>query len=138
MNLHGAIHGVQAIPPQSISAATVNGADIDVTGVDEIIFFVNAGTCTGSGTMNVKIQEAPDDGAGAAGTYADVASAAFTEIVAANDVAIFKGIVKNDRGRKKWLRAVATAAVAACVVGVVAIEGEFDNTVRIGAEDFVV
>ena len=112
---------VQCVPPQSIDGAAVNGAVVDTHEFGEVLFCLNTGTVLATGTLNVKVQE--DDNL-AFGSPTDVAGAAFTEVVPANDVAVFFGKVKAHGARQRYLRLVHTAATAASTSGSVAVLGK--------------
>jgi hypothetical protein len=104
---------VQCVPAQSISGAAVNGAAVDTQNYGEAIFILNVGTVLASGTLDVKIQESVDSGFT---SPTDVASAVFTQVTPANDVASYVGKVQTI-GRQQYLRTVHTAAVAASTSG---------------------
>lgn len=99
---------VAAFAPAA-QTATVTGADIDLHGYDSATVCVHPGTRT-DGTHTPKIQEADDNGSGAAGSYADVA--------AGDQVGTFAAIASNTiqkvayKGNKKWLRVVVTVSGA--------------------------
>ncbi|HUX00239.1 MAG TPA: hypothetical protein VMY35_04600 [Phycisphaerae bacterium] len=123
MDIGKAVKAVQAIPPASQSAGNVEGSAIDTNGFHEALFCLNSGTNQATGTVDVKVQEC----ATSDGTYADITDAAFVQVTTANDVAIYQGRVRMTASRKRYLRAYAVVAVAACVFGVVAILGEPNN-----------
>ena len=54
------------------SNQTINGSDTDTSGYDGAMFYIIPGTYT-DGTHTFTIQEAPDNGSGAPGSYAAVA-----------------------------------------------------------------
>lgn len=64
---------VQALVP-GVKAASANGADINLVGFGSCEFLIETGAIAGSGSMSVKLQDAPDN-AGAAGSYTDVPAA---------------------------------------------------------------
>lgn len=68
-------------PPQVLSASG-NGQDIDVSkvGTNRINARLHVGDATALTSLDVKMQAAPDNGSGAAGTYADISGATFTQV----------------------------------------------------------
>lgn len=95
----------RALATQALTA-TANGAGVDCRGFDRACLVVNVGTAGGtSPTLDVKLQESSDDGA--VDTYADVASATFTQVTTANDVAAFLADIDLTK-RERYLRAVFT------------------------------
>jgi hypothetical protein len=100
----------QSIPAQSISAATVNGASVDAAGWNEVGINVNFGTVLATGTMDVHVEDSADDT-----TFADITGAVFTQVLPANDNQTLRGKLKPG-GFRRYVRVVATAAVAAGVV----------------------
>jgi hypothetical protein len=73
--------------------------------------------------VDVKVQECATSG----GTYADITDAEFTQITEANDNAVYQARIRMTPSRKRFLRAVAVVATAACDFGVVMILGEANN-----------
>ncbi len=95
----------QSIKPDNHSTAasyTLAGSAISVLGKRTLVM-LNAGTFSGSGTVDVKIQEA----ASASASYADWAGSAFTQVTTANDEAIQE---IEYVGTKSYIKAVATVA----------------------------
>jgi len=77
---YNALKYVQALVPSTITTAAKNTGDEDLRGFDSCLIVVDLGLIdglsTGSptpGTIAVKVEHADDDGAGAAGAYANVA-----------------------------------------------------------------
>lgn len=68
-------------PPQLLSATgngnSINCADV---GVNRINARLHVGDATALTSLDVKMQAAPDDGTGAAGTFADIDGATFTQV----------------------------------------------------------
>jgi len=91
------------------AAYSLIGTPIDITGYGVVVNLVCL-TNGASGTADVKLQDS-DDGT----TWVDVASGAFTQVTEANDNATYS---KTYIGIKKYIRAVATVAVANCDFGV--------------------
>lgn len=94
------------LEPAVYSAASTDGANVDKGTHREAIVSLLVGAAVGAGTVDVKLQEADDDGAGAPDTYADIVGAVFAQVAAANDHALFVGSLDLTQ-RKRWLRAVA-------------------------------
>lgn len=84
------------------SAATTLGAIIDTNGFQGYaVFTMSVGTFTGSGcTLAAKITES--DASDASGP-ADVTGAAFANVTASNDEAVYSGVI-NLTGRERYLR----------------------------------
>jgi hypothetical protein len=74
---------------------------------------LDAGTFT-TGTLDVKVQESDTSG----GTYTDIAGAAFAQVTSTTDDSIYVGTIKLEGSRKRFLRAVAVVATAACLASV--------------------
>jgi len=126
VNMSGQLEVVAAIPPQSTAVSTVNGSDHDMEKVGEFIVEANIGTVDASTTLDIKLQDAPDDGAGAAGTYADLTGAVFTQMDPTNDVAMWTGRVVTPT--RKWVRAVAVIGGAGSAEFAVSfIKGELNK-----------
>ena len=93
-----------AITPVA-ATAIADGSDINTLGFESIEFIVFAGTL-GTGTVDFTLQEADDDGAGAADTFSDVAAGDIlgsvpTLAAATEDDSVFRfGYI----GKKQWLR----------------------------------
>lgn len=94
----------------AVAAYGLEGAAIDVLGYRTLVL-LECGTNGGGGTVDVKLQHRDT----ATGTWADVTDGAFTQITTANDNATYE---LDYDGGKRYVRAVATVAGAACVFGV--------------------
>ncbi len=106
----------QSIAPGSHDIAasySLEGAAVDVLGYDAVVN-LEAGTCGSSGTVDVKLQERDSESE----AWGDVSSGAFTQVTEANDEATFE---KAYTGTKRYVRAVATVAEAACEFAVVVV-----------------
>jgi uncharacterized phiE125 gp8 family phage protein len=102
----------ESIAPGSHTVATAYtliGSAVDRTGLNTLVQFVS-GTNGASGTVDVKIQDSDDNT-----TFTDWATGAFTQVTTANNNAAYS---KEYTGAKKYIRVVATVAVAACEFGV--------------------
>ena len=97
----------QSIVPASHGAGTVTGTAVDVLGKTALIN-LSSGTNQATGTVDVAIQHSDDNV-----TYATWQS--FTQVTTANDNAIQELLYT---GNKRYIKAVATVANAACVFGV--------------------
>lgn len=95
-------HGVAA-------SYSLVGTSIEVLGYDVLVNLV-CGTNGTGGTVDVKLQDCDDNA-----TWVDVTSGAFTQVTEATDNATFE---KSYSGGKRYLRVVATVAVATCDFGV--------------------
>ena len=93
---------------------SLKGAGVEVLGYD-VLVILTAGTCGGGGSVDVKLQESDTD---VDANYTDVAAGAFGQVTTANDEAVYELAYS---GTKKYIRAVATVAGAACEFGVVVI-----------------
>jgi len=89
--------GLVAQDLQAGSGGT-DGTGIDCAGFDECLVIVNSGTNTSTGSLDVIVEEAPDDS-----TYVAVSGAVFTQILAANDNTIYQGRI-DLRKRNQYLR----------------------------------
>lgn len=105
---------VQSIFPgdhTTAAAYSLKGTGVEVLGYSALVVF-SSGTNGSSGTVDVKLQESDTD---IDGDYTDVASGAFTQVTEANDNASYELAYS---GSKRYIRAVATVAVATCDFGV--------------------
>ena len=99
---------VQSITPGAhvIAAAySLVGTGVDVLGYRAIVN-LNSGTNGAGGTVDVKIQESDDNV-----TYTDWTGGSFVQVTTANDNAVQE---KEYTGTKRYIRVVATVAVATC------------------------
>lgn len=120
-NLHQIAKAHIGLKPDNHSAGTVNGDGIDTLGFQHAMVVVNSGLNGSSGTADIKVQESSDDS-----TYTDITGAAFTQIVEANDNAVYVGgILLNPR--KRYIRVVGVFATAACDLGAVVLLSNADD-----------
>ncbi len=119
MDITSRVKAVQSLKADNYAVATANGVAVDTTGFDEAMVILDAGTVGASGTVNAKVQESDTSG----GTYTDITGAAFTQITASNDDAIYVGRLKLGPGRKAFIRAVAVVGTAACDLGMSVVLG---------------
>ena len=106
------IESKQSIAPGAhvIAAAySLVGTAIEVLGYSVVVNLV-AGTNGTGGTVDVKLQDSDDNT-----TWTDVTSGAFTQVTEDNDNATYE---KTYIGGCRYLRVVATVAIAACSFGV--------------------
>lgn len=110
------ISSEQSIAPGSHNIAadySLVGTSIEVLGYS-IVVNLEAGTCGGEGSVDVKLQDSNDEI-----TWTDVSGGAFAQVTEANDNATYE---KAYTGTNKYLRAVATVAGAACSFAVVVVK----------------
>jgi uncharacterized phiE125 gp8 family phage protein len=88
---------------------SLEGGSVDVGGYEVVVNLV-AGTCGSGGTVDVKLQESDNDS-----NWTDVSGGSFTQVTEANDNAVLEMLYG---GTSRYIRAVATVAVAACEFGV--------------------
>jgi uncharacterized phiE125 gp8 family phage protein len=103
---------VQSIVPGAhvIAAAySLIGVAVEVLGYS-VVVNLNSGTNGSGGAVDVKLQDSDDQI-----TWTDVTSGAFTQVTTANDNAVYE---KAYTGVKRYLRVVATVAIATCDFGV--------------------
>ena len=93
------------------AAYSLVGTSVDILGSTAIVY-LNSGTNGSGGTVDVKIQHSDDNS-----TWTDWYS--FTQVTEANDNAVQE---KEYTGIKRYLKVVATVAVAACDFGVEIVE----------------
>jgi uncharacterized phiE125 gp8 family phage protein len=91
---------VQVIKPDEHAIGVITSTGIDIIGYN-VLVNLNAGTCSATGTLNVKIQDS-DDGV----VYTDWYS--FAQVTTANDEAIYE---KQYTGIKRYIRVVGTVTV---------------------------
>jgi uncharacterized phiE125 gp8 family phage protein len=103
-----AVSAVQSIAPGSHAIAagyTLVGASVDVLGYEAAVV-LEAGTFGAGGSVTVKLQHSDDEA-----SWADVAGGVFSAVTEANDNATYELAYS---GTRRYIRAVATVAVAAC------------------------
>jgi len=117
----------EAIAIAAKTNGTINSADINRTLFEGLDIWLLCRTLT-DGTHTLKIQEADDNGAGAPGTYADVAASQLVlpaSAAGANAVLAVAATIKRIGygANKKWVRAVLTTAGATTggIIGVIAL-----------------
>ena len=107
---------VQSIAPGShgvAAAFSLAGVAVEVLGYETVVN-LEAGTNGAGGTVDVKLQDSDDNI-----TFTDVVSGAFTQVTEANDNATYE---KAYTGGRRYLKAVATVAGAACEFGVMVLK----------------
>lgn len=112
---------VQALKADNYATGTSTSAEIDVGGFAEAIVIFDAGTVGTSGTVDVIVRDCATSG----GTYADLTGAAFTQVVAANDEAVYIGRIRLDSATagttdkcERYIKIQAVVGTAACDFGV--------------------
>lgn len=115
-DLYHNVKVAQALAPSAKLTGTINGADIDMSGFESVLFTVDVGVWT-DGTHTLKLQDAPDNGAGAPGAYSDVPAAnlhgafvAITSAGQANQTQKVGYIKYNTSSPARWVRLVSTVA----------------------------
>lgn len=114
-SLADALSAVQTIAPGSHAIApgySLVGDSVEVLGYAAVVYLA-AGVCGGGGSVDVKLQESVDGVA-----WADVAGGAFAQVTPANDEATYELAYS---GTKRYIRALATVAGAACEFGVLVV-----------------
>lgn len=104
----------QALAPVSASSGAQNGNVIDMTDYEGIVFFLEVGAMTATGTLDMKIQRAA---VVAFSTPVDIAGAALTQILAASGGSKVYA-VDVPMPAMGFVRCVVTPATAASVFGV--------------------
>lgn len=89
------------------------GAGVEILNY-QALAILNAGTCGGGGTVDLKLQESDNDA-----DYTDVSGGAFAQVSTASDEAVYELAYG---GLKKYIRAVATVAGAACAFALTIIK----------------
>ena len=95
-------------PPEAQGIGTVNGAGVNVQGVDEALIHLHLGVLITNSTVDVKVQHSDDDS-----TYVDITGAVFAQKLesAADSGKEFVGRI-NLVGAKKFIRTVSVVATA--------------------------
>lgn len=105
-NDHGAVHA------GAMGNEARNSAGLDTKGMEQCAVIGIIGLLAATDTVDIKVQDSDDDGAGDA--YADLAGAAFAQQTDTEDHALLYGKIKcNTAGVKRWLRVVVTNGGAA-------------------------
>jgi len=99
---------VQSLAPATRNSAS-NGAQVDLQGYHSAMAVFSVGAIT-DGTHTPKLQEAPDDGTGSPGTWADVAAADLDGTFAAFTANSIQRV--GYKGTKRFVRAVVTSSGA--------------------------
>ena len=112
---------VQALKADNYSTGTATSSEIDTAGFAEAVIIFDAGTVGASGTVDVTVQDSDTSGSG----YAALTGAAFTQVVAANDEAVYVGRIRLDSATagttdkcNRYIKVQAVVATAACDLGV--------------------
>ena len=109
----------QSVKPDNHSAGTVTGAGVDMKGFGEALVILDSGANGSSGTLDVHVEESDDNS-----TFVDITGAAFTQVTEANDNAMYAGRIRMTPTRKRYLRAIAVVATAACDAAVSIVRGD--------------
>lgn len=119
MRQHSNLQTLLALKGDAHTTGVKNGADLDIRSYEgDLLFLCSLDDIGSAGTITYKVQTAPDNGSGAAGTYADVTDGALPAMTAVGQ----KRIHVNRRALKEWARIVGTVAVEtvdACAFAVI-------------------
>jgi hypothetical protein len=99
------------------SAVTQVSAALDTKGMEQVTVILSTGVIVATGTINVKIEDSPDNS-----VWSDLAGAAFAEQSTGDDDLVFSGKIKCNQVStpvQRYLRISGTAAVALAEYGVV-------------------
>lgn len=112
---------MQALKADAYTAATHTSAEIDTAGFAEAVIIFDAGTVGASGTVDVTVTDCDTAG----GTFAAVTGAAFTQVVAANDEAVYVGRIRLNSATagtpdkcNRFIKVQAVVGTATCDLGV--------------------
>jgi hypothetical protein len=112
---------VQALKADSYATGASTSAEIDTTGFAEAVVIFDAGTVGASATVDVIVRDCATTG----GTYADLTGAVFTQVVAANDEAVYVGRIRLNSATagttdkcERFIKIQATVGTASCDLGV--------------------
>jgi hypothetical protein len=108
---------LQGLAPVSASSGAQNGAVIDTTDYEGVVFILEVGVMTATGTLDMKIQRSA---ALAFGSPTDITGAALTQLLAASGGSKCYAIAVPTPSQQ-YVRCVVTPATAASVFGVTAI-----------------
>lgn len=100
------------LTPASRSAGAAESGVIDARGYSRVLWIFHAGVNQTNGTQDVKITSSATSG----GTYADVTSAALTQVTTSNDEALYMLDMPVDPA-KPFMKLVDTVATAAGIAG---------------------
>ena len=123
MDMGSCLKAVRSLEADQYSAGANNGQAVDTKGFKEALVLLDAGAVETGGTVDVKVQESADGSTG----WADITDAAFTQVAAGNDLAIYQGRVRITPSRKRYLRAVGTVTTADVSFGVCFVLGDAQN-----------
>lgn len=115
---------VQVLLPAVHAISAINSDGVDTKGFETVMFELNVGVATATGTLDVKLQESSDDGV--ADAYADITGAVFVQVTVANDNTVYLLRIKS-RNFKRYLRTVSTIATDTVTAGIVANLGIHDD-----------
>ncbi|MDD4775432.1 MAG: head-tail connector protein [Syntrophomonas sp.] len=104
------IQGITTASHDVAAAYSLEGTAVEVLGY-QVVVILDSGTNQAGGTVDVKLQHRDTT----ADTWVDVTDGAFTQVTTANHNATYE---LDYTAGKRYLRAVATVGVAACIFGV--------------------
>lgn len=112
---------VQALKADNYAASTHTSAEIDTAGFAEAVVIFDAGTVGASGTVDVTVTDSDTSG----GSFAAVTGAAFTQVIASNDEAVYVGRIRLNSATagtpdkcNRYIKVQAVVGTAACDLGV--------------------
>ena len=131
---------VQALKADNYSTGTATSSEIDTAGFAEAVIIFDAGTVGSSGTVDVTVTDCDTSG----GTFGSVTGAAFTQVVAANDEAVYVGRIRLNSATagtpdkcNRYIKVQAVVGTAACDLGVtVLLLGAVNSSVTLNTMAF--
>ncbi len=108
-------HSMAGLSGGAIGAT--NGASLDTKGMEQCTVIVQVGVVIATGTLDVKIQDSPDDSA-----WADLPGAVFTQITDTGDGSVVMGKIKCNQIStrvERYLRVVGTVGTAVAEYGAI-------------------
>jgi len=133
MKQHRNVRLLRALKPDAHTTGAKNGEDLDLRDVKgDVLLLVDLADKGTAGTLDLKVQDAADNGSGAADSYADVTGYTMVQMTANGQ----RRILINRRGLREWARVVATVGTETVDAGVVAcvmepgsnLFADFDDT----------
>lgn len=111
------IKAVPVLLPAVHAVSTINSSGVDCKDFESVMFALDAGVATATGTLDVKIQESSDNS-----TFTDITGAAFVQVDVDNDNDIYLLRVKS-RNFKRYLRTVSVIGTDTVTANIVAYLG---------------
>lgn len=110
------------IHPQSVAVGTAQTGGVDMSRFRRAIFILDVGAFGASATVDMKLQQSPDNS-----TFTDIAGAAITELAAAGGNNRLVSIeIRDDElaAGDRYVRALVTVGTAATILQCLALGGE--------------